>query len=98
MIKERFIVMTAAACMPSSCWGRYGRVGIVELSSEKRPKMISERARGIARIVGTFERQNMGTTERCAFAQSVAAANEWAYQLNKPEDEVNILTGTTKKE
>lgn len=49
----KFIVMESAARMPSSCWGTYRNVAVVELDEGnfKTPKMISERAKGLKRIV-----------------------------------------------
>jgi hypothetical protein len=47
---NRYIVKVSAACMPSSCWGRYVRVGLLEVDPRAVPgsgiSMISERARG----------------------------------------------------
>lgn len=38
---KRYVVMTAAACMPSSCWGRYRRVAVVEVrDGAEKPKQI----------------------------------------------------------
>ena len=80
---SRYIVMTASAKMPSSCWGKYGRVAVVEVEvSAPRPKMISRRARGVVRIVETWERCFIGTTDRCAFYRAVAEAEELAARLN----------------
>jgi len=84
MTTNRYIVMSASANMPSSCWGKYGRVAVVELEEgwTSRPAMISDRARGIRRVVKTWERLNIGTTERCAFARAVTDAAELAARLN----------------
>jgi hypothetical protein len=79
----RYTVMTAAAKMPASCWGRYGRVAVVELDDTgTRPKMISPRARGIARIVRVWEGLNIGKTDRCAYARAFDEALELAAELN----------------
>ena len=58
----RFITMSASANMPNSCWGQYGRCAVVELEPGfvGVPKMISERARGIKRIVALWDRLNCG--------------------------------------
>jgi hypothetical protein len=45
-----FIVMTAAAAMPASVRARYGKVAVCEVIAGVRPKMISERAKGMVRI------------------------------------------------
>ena len=78
-----FVVMTASECMPSSCWGKYGKVAVVEIEEDADPKMISERARGVVRIVETWRRLNVGTTERCAFQKALAEANELCDKLNE---------------
>jgi hypothetical protein len=82
--QSRYIVMTASACMPASCWGVYGRVAVVELEPgfKSKPKMISDRAIGIKRVVETWEKCNVGKTERCAFARAEAEAHELADELN----------------
>lgn len=77
-----YIVMTAAAYMPSSCWGRYGRVAVLEVEAGTKPRMISERARGVIRVVATWERQHVGKTERCAFMRSKAEAEALAAKMN----------------
>jgi hypothetical protein len=82
--KTRHIVMTASACMPAKCWGRYGKVAVVELEPgfEGRPAMISERARGVVRIVELWDRMHVGKTDRCAFAVAKAEAEELCNELN----------------
>ena len=84
MEKTRFIVMTAAAQMPSSCWGRYRRVAVLEttLPQGASPKMISDRAKGVKRIVATWEKCNVGTTRHCAYRQALAEAESMADRLN----------------
>lgn len=54
--ETEFVVMDSAARMPSKCWGRYRRVAVVEIERGAVPKMISSRARGVVRIVKTWER------------------------------------------
>jgi hypothetical protein len=56
-----FIVMTASAAMPNSCKGIYRRVAVVETDGSTRPKMISERARGVKRLVRRWERCHAGS-------------------------------------
>lgn len=72
--------------MPNSCKGRYGRVAVVELETVggPTPKMISERARGLARIVTTWERMHRGYSDspNTAFARAVAEAEKMATELN----------------
>lgn len=79
----RYIVLSSAAKMPSSCKGQYKRVALVELDgSNVRPAMISERARGVKRIVQTWERLSVGKTDRCAYRVALAEAEAEALRLN----------------
>ncbi len=80
---NRYIVMDAAACMPANCWGRYRRVGVVEIEPGAEPRMLSERARGVISVVQTWERLNHGTTDRCAYRVALAEAEALARALNK---------------
>lgn len=80
-MKTEFIVQTAAACMPSSCWGRYRRVAVLEVVKGVEPKMISARARGVVRVVQTWERRHVGLTERGAYQRAVAEAQDLVSQL-----------------
>ena len=77
-----FIVMTASAKMPSSCWGRYGKVAVLEIEDPASPpKMISERARGVKRIVMLRDKLHIGKTHG-AFQAALGEANELAKKLN----------------
>lgn len=80
----KFVVMQANACMPGNCWGRYKRVAVVEIADgfKGKPKMISSRARGVARVVALWDKRNVGKTDRCAFRQALAAAEALAARLN----------------
>ena len=78
-----FIVKHSAAKMPMSCWGRYRRVAVLEVEADyDEVPMISERAKGVVRIVATWEKLNDGTSERCAFRVALAEAEEMADELN----------------
>jgi len=79
----KFLVMDKAANMPSSCWGTYRRVAVVELEPgfDDYPKMISTRARGVKRVVKTWERRHVGTTSRCAFERALSEALDMARAL-----------------
>lgn len=81
-----WIVMTSSAKMPSSCWGRYRNVALVQLTQEytsrgQTPKIISTHARGVLRIVH-MGRHNAGKTAKCAYARTVAEAKRRAHELN----------------
>lgn len=78
-----FIVQTAAAQMPNSCWGVYKRVAVLEVEAGlERVSSISERARGCVRVVETWEKLNVGKTSRCAYSRALAAAQALAAELN----------------
>ncbi len=78
------IVMTAAAKMPRNCWGTYRRVAVVRLAAgfAGTPKMISERAHGVAEVVATWERCHVGKTHRCVYEVALTEAQELAAKLN----------------
>lgn len=80
----RFIIMTASEKMPLTCWGRYRHVAVVELHPDFQgtPKMISERARGVRRIVSDRRRLFDGKTGRCAYQAALREATAEAAALN----------------
>jgi hypothetical protein len=67
-----YILMDKSAQMPSSCWGRYRRLAIVELTPDfvGEPKMISERARGVKRIFEERDKLHAGGGDRTAYAKA----------------------------
>jgi hypothetical protein len=71
-----YIIMEASAKMPSSCKGHYVRIGVVELDDgfEGTPKMLSERAKGVARIVETWESVHKGKGIRDAYSVAIKEA------------------------
>ena len=78
-----YSVVSSAACMPSSCWGKYRRIAILELTSgDTKPGMISERAKGVKLIVETWEKLNCGLTKRCAFERALGRAIDKARHLS----------------
>ena len=77
-----YVVMSASAQMPSSCWGTYRRVAVVEIERGAVPKMISLRARGVVRVLRTWERLNVGCTSKCAYARALAEAYDYCDRLN----------------
>lgn len=69
-LDSEFIVQTAAAQMPSSCWGIYKRIGLLEVDPGMvLASMISPRARGVRSVLHTWERLHAGGGERTAFAK-----------------------------
>jgi hypothetical protein len=87
MKTTHFIVQTSASCMPSSCKGFYRNVAVLEVDdSLSQVSMISERARGCRRIVWYSGKNNVGTTERCAYRRALRKAEELAAKLNDVRD------------
>lgn len=85
-----YVVKTSSAHMPNSCWGTYRRVAVLEVEpglAADDVRMISERARGVRRIVETWERRNVGKTDRCAYRVAVAEAEALVSQLHTPTGE-----------
>ncbi len=77
----QFIVMTASAKMPGSVKAPYKRVAVVEVEAGAAPKMISERARGVVRIVQTWERLHARGVNT-AYARALVVARDLARDLN----------------
>jgi hypothetical protein len=80
---SEYIVMTASAQMPSSCKGIYKKVAVCEVEAGVIPKMISERAKGMIRIVALWDKRHAGGGDRTAFALAVVAANQMAKDLTE---------------
>jgi hypothetical protein len=81
-----YIIKVSAAKMPQSCWGRYARIAVLEVEpGVDAASMISERARGVRRIVRTWERLNVGSTDRCAFARAEREAEALVERLSADE-------------
>jgi len=73
--------------MPSSCWGVYRRVGVVEIDPAQvdptRTRLsIDARRRGVVRVVETWERCNVGSTDRCAYRRALREAQQLADVLD----------------
>ena len=74
-----FHLLIAAANMGSSCKGVYKRIAILRVDHHEReigyvPKTIRA-VRGVE-IVRTWERLNVGKTERCAYKVALAEAQQ----------------------
>jgi hypothetical protein len=87
-METEYVVKVSAANMPNSCWGSYARVAVLEIDRTKLPvggpKMISERARGVIRVVCVWDRLNVGKTDRCAFRRAMRQA-EWVAKMNNSD-------------
>jgi hypothetical protein len=80
-VETEFIVMTASAKMPSSVRAPYKKVAVVEVEKGVVPKMISERAKGVVRIVHLADKLHARGVNT-AYTRAVAEANELAASLN----------------
>jgi len=79
--------MTATAKMPASCWGSYRRVAVIELTPDAAaagllPGLISDRPKTVCRIVRTWEKLHVGSTDRCAYSRALVEAEALATSLN----------------
>lgn len=88
-----YIVMSSWAKMPTSCWGRYRRVALLEVEEGyDLVSMISERAKGVVRIIKTWERchYGRGKSGRCAYSRAWHEAFElkrdMEYMLTAPHE------------
>ncbi len=80
--KHHYIIKVSSACMPVRCWGDYVRIGLLEVEpGVTEVSMISERARGVVRVVATWEKLNRGATNRCASARAYAEAERLKAKL-----------------
>ena len=78
-----YIVQTAAAKMPNRCKGTYRRVAVLEVTQGLGyVSMISERAVGCVRVVQTWEKCNVGLTEKSAYRRALRQARALATSLN----------------
>ena len=79
-----FVVMTASAKMPTSCWGRYGRVALVRVQPGCRaPGCIRDTK--TAAVLETWERCHVGGP-RSAFGRAVAQAEAKVAEAQAIED------------
>ena len=68
-----YIVKTSSAKMPNSVKGQYRHVAILEIEDGfDDVSMISERAKGVRRIVTHYGPHHVGRTDRCAFRVALA--------------------------
>ena len=82
---QKYIIQTAQAKMPASCRGSqdYYRIAVLELDgSGIEPKFIGQRARGVSRVVETWERLYRGSTTKCAFEIAMIEAEALCDELN----------------
>lgn len=80
---SHYTIKVSRAKMPSSVkCSDYYRIGLLEIDSpDVQPKMISDRARGVVRVVAVWDRVYMGSTARCAYAVAMREAEAMRDQL-----------------
>jgi len=79
---SHYIVQSAAAFMPASCWGKYRRVAVLEVQDGvQKVAMISSRAKGVIRVVSTWEKLSVGKTDRCAYERALVDAKAMVAEL-----------------
>jgi hypothetical protein len=81
-MNTEYVVKVSKAAMPSSCWGRYVHVAVMEVEKGTFPTMISERARGVVRIIYVSRNLFEGSSNRCAAAKAIAAAEKFCDEQN----------------
>jgi DNA repair exonuclease SbcCD ATPase subunit len=90
-----FILRESQAQMPSSVRSRYVRLGVLEVEdSVSEVSAISKSAKGVIRIVRTWEKLHVGKTERCAYRIALAEARELMNRLN---DEVLVAAEAARE-
>lgn len=75
-----YVVRVSCAKMPSSCWGRYVHVAVIEVVDGYKPTQIRD-VKGKARVVRVWSRCHDGQTKRCASAKAIRAAEALAAEL-----------------
>lgn len=92
MVRGNFAIISSADTSPSG-FGEYRRIGLVELdkSVDKIPTMITQRARGCSRVIETWERLNVGKTNRCAYQRALADALDRLDEMCYDQDECKSL-------
>ena len=94
---REYIVWSSSAKMPIKCWGVYRRVAVLEvLPGVRSVSMISDRAKGVLRVVATWERCRVGTTDRCATSRAEAAAIALADKLTREATFAPLLADVTE--
>lgn len=80
---SEFIIMSSSAKVAGKArqFGRYRHVAVVEIEPGATPAMISERARGVRRIVWDSGAVSVGKTAKSAYARAQREAAELLAKL-----------------
>jgi hypothetical protein len=75
---SEFIVITSSAKVSGKArqFGRYRHVAVLEIEPGTQPAMISERARGVRRIVWDSGAVSVGKSDKCAYARAQREAQD----------------------
>lgn len=69
---KEIIILKKAACMPASNkYGKYGKIGVLEIEEGITPKMISDRAKGVFNVIEVWDRLHIGKTDAGAFQRKL---------------------------
>ena len=81
------VAMSACARMPASCRGQYRRAALVIVDTDvcAIPKMISERARGVVRLIDSTGGLHVGRTEKGAWQRKMTNMERIARIINEYE-------------
>jgi hypothetical protein len=91
MASGNYLVRVSAAKMPTSCWGKYVHVAVVEAEpGVEYVSMISTRARGVRRVVQRWSRCHVGSTQRSASEQAISRAHELAAELDDADERTSV--------
>lgn len=72
-----FHIVESKAKMPSSCWGRYGRIGLLITKENYIPIRIDSRPKKVVGIIELWDKLHMGKTDKCAYSK----ARDEAYRM-----------------
>ena len=71
----KLVIKISQEKMPFSCWGRYGRVAVMEMEADAPfPAMISSRARGCVKVHKVWNKLFWGISAQCALRRAEEAA------------------------
>jgi hypothetical protein len=80
---SEYIIMSSSAKVAGKAakFGRYRHVAVLEIEPGTKPAMISERARGVLRVVWDSGAVSVGKTEKSAYARAQREAAELLVKL-----------------
>jgi hypothetical protein len=80
-MKHTYTIVVSSARMPSSCSGKYARIGIVR-SPVNAPAPTRICTTKVHTVVRTWESLHVGKTHACAFERALKAAEKELARLN----------------